>query len=261
MSLLTAFKRWRILRKQNSDDALDRLHVALFLEKYGTAKDLELLHKYIEDKDWNVRNATAAAIISILNKYPDAKNSTLELLHKLIGTKSLATKLTTMEIMGQLKDYASKPYLQKVLEESDYDLQYAAIKAIGYLDDIDLLESLKNVVYAKDYITRKAALLTVVRLVKSVPEEGKIEKITKYVHLLIEAYIELNELGEEICNILDYGDPSMFPEMRGYCEYEIVKLEALINSKSYSPEMYRNFAKIIYPVYFVVEGEKNKPVI
>ncbi|MHA1686233.1 MAG: HEAT repeat domain-containing protein [Candidatus Heimdallarchaeaceae archaeon] len=255
MSLLTLFHRWRILRKQRSENPLDRLRIALFLNKNGTEKDVELLYELIENKDWNVRNAAAAALIAMVQKYPTLKSSVLDFLHKLLETKSLATKLTTMEILGKLKDYTSKPFLKQILEESDYDLQYAAIRAIGYLDDIDLLESLKSVVYAKDYITRKAALLTVVRLVESVPENERIEKLTPYLHLLIEVYIELNQLGDEICNILDYGEPEQLPEMKGYCEYEIVKLESLINSRSYSPEMYRNFAKVIYPLYFVVGNQ------
>ncbi|MHA1514769.1 MAG: HEAT repeat domain-containing protein [Candidatus Heimdallarchaeaceae archaeon] len=150
-----------------------------------------------------------------------------------------------------------KSYLVKILEESDYDLQYAAIRAIGYLQDIDVLYPLKNVVYAKDYITRRAAILSVVRIADSVKEEEQSDKLTPHIHILIESYLELEQVGEIICKIMDYGNQSVFPDMKGYTESEIVKLEGLIEQKDYSVEMYQNFARLIFPVYFPLQEENN----
>ena len=187
----------------------------------------------------------------------ETKKDVLNHLHDLIEKPSLAVKLVVMEILGHLKDYDSKPYLVKLLEESDYDLQYAAIRAIGFLDDVDVLYPLNPVVYAKDYITRRAAILSVIRISESVKQENQVEKLSPHIHILIESYIELDQLGEIICTVLDYGDSTLFPEMRGYGEAEIVKLEGLIEQRDYSVEIYQNFAKLIFPTYFPIDEEQS----
>jgi len=257
MSLVNFFRGLFIGRKQKSDDPLDRANFALFLQKNGKAKSINKIYPLIEDSDWNVRNAAASTIVEYASKFPELKEKILSYLHDLIERSSLAIKLPTLEVLGRLKDYASKPYLVKILEESDYDLQYAAIRAIGYLDDTDVLYPLKNVVYAKDYITRRAAILSVVRIADSVKEEEQSDKLTPHIHILIESYLELEQVGEIICKIMDYGNHSEFPDMRGYTESEIVKLEGLIEKKDYSVEMYQNFARLIFPVYFPLQEENN----
>ena len=60
-----------------------------------------------------------------------------------------------------------------------------------------------------------------------------------------------------VVKILDYGDPESFPDMKGYTESEIVKLEGLIEQKDYSVELYQNFARLIFPVYFPLQEENN----
>ena len=134
-------------------------------------------------------------------------------------------------------------------------MQYAAIRAIGYLDDVDVLFPLGNVVYAQDYITRRAAILSVVRISESVKEETKIEKLTPHIHIIIESYLEVEKLGKIICGIMDFGEPDKFPGMKGYTESAIVKLEGLIEQKDYSVELYQNFAKLIFPLYFPIDEE------
>ncbi|MCG3216423.1 MAG: HEAT repeat domain-containing protein [Candidatus Heimdallarchaeota archaeon] len=257
MSLLDFFRGLIIGSKKKSEDPLDRAYFSIFLERKGKAKDITKLYPLLEDSDWNVRNAAASAIINLTVKFAEVKEKTLELLHNILEKESLAIKLSILEVLGQLKDYTSKPYLVKILEESDYDLQYAAIRAIGYLDDADVLYPLNNVVYAKDYITRRAAILSVIRITDSVEEEKVLEQLTPHTHLLIESYLELEALGDIIHKILDYGDPESFPKMKGYNETEIVKLEGLIEQKDYSVEIYQNFAKLIFPVYFPIDTESN----
>ena len=257
MSLVYFFKGLTIGKKQKSDVPLDRAYFALFLQKNGKAKNITKIFPLIEDSDWNVRNAAASTIVEYALKFPELKEKILTHLHELIETSSLAIKLSTLEVLGHLKDYASKPYLVKILEESDYDLQYAAIRAIGYLDDADVLYPLKNVVYAKDYITRRAAILSVIRIANSVPEEEQTEKLIPHIHILLESYLELDQLGEIICKVMDYGNYDKFPDMKGYSESEIVKLEGLIEQKDYSIELYQNFARLIFPRYFPLEEEKN----
>ncbi|MHA1668058.1 MAG: HEAT repeat domain-containing protein [Candidatus Heimdallarchaeaceae archaeon] len=244
-----------IERKLRSEDPLERAFYAIFQQKKRKTKKIDKLLALLEDKNWNVRSAAASSVINLVLEYPNIRQRILTHLHELIEKPSLAVKLSIMEILGQLRDYSSKQYLLKILKESDYDLQYAAIRAIGYLDDVDVLYSLQNVVYAKDYITRRAAILSVIRIANSVKEEDQLEKLTPHIHLLIEAYLELDQLGEIICKILDYGDRATFPKMKGYTEAEIVKLEGLIETKDYSVEMYQNFAKLIFPVYFPIEED------
>ncbi len=244
------FKRWRTLRKRSSENALDRVSVALFLKKEGKAEDMVYLLPYLNDKDWNVRNAAASALIELAITFPEIKESLLSKLHEQVKQGKLAEKLVILEILGKLKDYSSKETIVKILNESDYDLQYAAIRAIGFLDDVDVLYSLKNVVYVKDYITRRAALLSIVRIANSIEKEDRVKQLTPHVHLLIEAYVELNQLGESIYEILEFGDPDYFPEMRGYSEFEIVKLESLLEERDYRVIVYQNFAKLIFPLYF-----------
>ena len=253
MSFLDFWRSLSLGRKLKSQDPLDRAYFSLFIRRKGKSKDIKRIYPLLEDSDWNVRNAAASTIVKLTKLYPEIKQYVLEHLHNLIEDSSLAIKLSTLEVLGHLKDYGSKPYLVKILEESDYDLQYAAIRAIGYLDDVDVLYSLKNVVYARDYITRRAAILSVVRIANSVEEKDQVEKLTEHSHILVESYLELDELGEIICKILDYAEVDKLPDMKGYSESEIVKLEGLIEQKDYSVEMYLNFARLIFPVYFPLE--------
>ncbi|RLG11460.1 hypothetical protein DRN69_07705 [Candidatus Pacearchaeota archaeon] len=244
------FKRWLMIKKLGSEIDLDRLKAVLFLRKKGKDKDINNLLPLLSDKDWNVRNATALTIIKLVNLYPEKKEEILLKLHQLLEKRSLTTKLSVLEILGQLRAYSSKDFIKKIIEESDYDLQYAAIRAIGYLDDVDILSSLKEVVYSKDYITRRAVIFSILRIVNSVEEEKKVELLTPHIHLLIQVYLELNELGEVIYKILDYGDPEQFPGMKPYSEFEIIRLTSLIEQYDYRVPVYKNFAKIIYPLYF-----------
>ena len=252
MSIVNFFKGLGMGRKLYSDVPLERAQFALFQQIKGKAKTVNKLLPLLQDSDWNVRNAATSSIIFLITEYPEAKDNVLSHLHNIVETSTLSVKLSILEVLGKLKHYDSKHYLVKMLEESGYDLQYAAIRAIGYLDDVDVLYSLKNVVYAKDYITRRAALLSVIRITDSVTEEEILSKLTPHIHLLIESYIELNKLDEVMLKIFDYGDPENFPNMKGYSESEIVKLESLIETKDYSVEMYQNFAKLIYPTYFPI---------
>jgi len=257
MSIANFLKGLGMSGKLNSEKHLDRAHFALFQKNKGKAKTVRKLLPLLEDSEWNVRNAASSSIIFLVSKYPESKNEVISQLHSIVETSSLSIKLSILEILGKLKHYDSKPYLTKMLEESGFDLQYAAIRAIGYLDDVDVLYPLKNVVYAHDYITKRAAILSVIRITNSVKEEEIIEKLTPHIHLIIESYLELNKLDEVVTKILDYGDPESFPDMKGYTESEIVKLESLIETKDYSVEMYQNFAKLIYPTYFpIVENSK-----
>lgn len=257
MSFLDFWRSLSIGRKLKSLDPLDRAYFSLFIRRRGKAKDIQRIYPLLEDSDWNVRNAAASTMISLTLAYPEIKQDVLEHLHNLVEHSSLAIKLSILEVLGHLKDYGSKPYLVKILEESDYDLQYAAIRAIGYLDDVDVLNPLTNVVYAKDYITRRAAILSVVRIVNSVEEADQVEKLTEHTHIILESYLELNELGEVICKILDYAEKDKLPSMRGYSESEIVKIEGLIEQKDYNIEIYQNFARLIFPVYFPLDEVDN----
>ena len=251
------FRGMFIGRKMKSELPLDRVHFTLFLQKKPKARNVKKILSLIEDTNWNVRNAATSTLIHLITQYPETKENVLEFLHDLLEKSSLAIKLSTLEVLGKMKDYSSKPYLVKILEESSYDLQYAAIRAIGYLDDVDVLYPLTDVVYAEDYITRRAAILSVIRISKSVKEEEQIEKLTSHIHIIIESYLELEQLGEIFCKILDYGDFNQFPKMKGYNESEIVKLEDLIEQKDYSVEMYQNFAKLIFPKYFPITENIN----
>jgi len=257
MSVENFLKGLGMGNKLHSEDPLDRVHFALFQKIKGKAKTVEKLLPLLEDSEWNVRNAASSSIIFLVSKYPESKKEVLSHLHSLVEKSSLSIKLSILEILGKLKHYDSKPYLIKMLEESGYDLQYAAIRAIGYLDDVDVLYPLKKVVYARDYITKRAAILSVIRITTSVKEEEIIKKLTPHIHLIIESYLELNKLDEVVTKILDYGDPESFPDMKGYTESEIVKLESLIETKDYSIEMYQNFAKLIYPTYFPIAENKK----
>ncbi|MHA1198453.1 MAG: HEAT repeat domain-containing protein [Candidatus Heimdallarchaeaceae archaeon] len=257
MSFLDFLRGLSIGRKLKSQDPLDRAYYSLFIRRRGKANDIKNIYPLIEDSDWNVRNAAASTMVELSSKYPTIKPNVLAYLHNLVEKSSLAIKLSTLEVLGHLKDYASKPYLVKILEESDYDLQYAAIRAIGYLDDVDVLHPLKNVVYARDYITRRAAILSVVRIANSVKEEDQVEKLTDHFHIILESYLELDELGETICKILDYAEVDKLPDMKGYSESEIVKLEGLIETKDYNIEIYQNFARLIFPVYFPLDEDAD----
>ena len=247
------FRGLSINKKIKSNEPLDRAYYALFLQRKGKAKSTKKLLPLLEDSDWNVRNAAVSTVVYLVEKFPEIKENILNHLHKLVDESTLAVRLSILEAIGQLKDYASKPYLVKILKESGYDLQYAAIRAIGYLDDVDVLFPLGNVVYAQDYITRRAAILSVVRISESVKEETKIEKLTPHIHIIIESYLEVEKLGKIICGIMDFGEPDKFPGMKGYTESAIVKLEGLIEQKDYSVELYQNFAKLIFPLYFPID--------
>ena len=249
------FRGLSINKKIKSNEPLDRAYYALFLQRKGKAKYTKKLLPLLEDSDWNVRNAAVSTVVYLVEKFPEIKENILNHLHKLVDESTLAVRLSILEAIGQLKDYASKPYLVKILKESGYDLQYAAIRAIGYLDDVDVLFPLGNVVYAQDYITRRAAILSVVRISESVKEETKIEKLTPHIHIIIESYLEVEKLGKIICGIMDFGEPDKFPGMKGYTESAIVKLEGLIEQKDYSVELYQNFAKLIFPLYFPIDEE------
>ena len=251
--MMDFFRGLSLNKKMKSAEPLDRAYYALFLQKKEKVKSIKKLLPLLEDSDWNVRNAAVSTVVFLVDKFPEIKENILNHLHKLVDESTLAVRLSILEAIGQLKDYASKPYLVKILEESGYDLQYAAIRAIGYLDDVDVLLPLENVVYARDYITRRAAILSVVRISESVKEETKIEKLTPHIHIIIESYLEVEKLGKIICGIMDFGEPDKFPEMKGYTESAIVKLEGLIEQKDYSVELYQNFAKLIFPLYFPVD--------
>ena len=247
------FRGLSLNKKIKSNEPLDRAYYALFLQRKGKAKSIKKLLPLLEDSDWNVRNAAVSTVVYLVETFPEIKENILNHLHKLVDESTLAVRLSILEAIGQLKDYTSKPYLVKILKESGYDLQYAAIRAIGYLDDVDVLFPLENVVYARDYITRRAAILSVVRISESAKEETKIEKLTPHIHIIIESYLEVEKLGKIICGIMDFGEPDQFPGMKGYTESAIVKLEGLIEQKDYSVELYQNFAKLIFPLYFPID--------
>ena len=244
IAFTTFFTSGILLGRSGTSDISEVTYLSKTLKVDNDSNELETLTR--REKQRNLVDERLLVI----------KEEVLNYLHDLIETNSLAIKLSVLEVLGRLKDYTSKPFLVRLLEESDYDLQYAAIRAIGYLDDVDVLFPLKNVVYAKDYITRRAAILSVIRISNSVKEDEYLEKLTAHIHIVIESYLELDQLGKIICKIIDYGDPQTFPEMKGYIESEIVKLEGLIEERDYSVEMYQNFARLIFPVYFPIVEDK-----
>jgi hypothetical protein len=82
-----------------------------------------------------------------------------------------------------------------------------------------------------------------------------VEKLTPHIHIIIESYLEIDKLGNVICKVLDYGEVDQFPGMKGYTESAIVKLEGLIEQRDYSIELYQNFAKLIFPLYFPINED------
>jgi len=244
------FQRGIARRKLGSEKEIDRVKGALTLLDVGGKESLENLIYGLEDPSWNVRNACAMAIAQVYEKKPNAQIVTT--LHKELSEASLAMKLALIEALGKIGNEVTLPILLKILKESKADLQYATIIALANWADLNLLDALIPVGKSKDYLTRRAALMTSYNIIVEALEKASIQDLLKYFHWIVQIYAETGYLGPLLLRFLEIHseeiDKKRFPVALN--EYEFNYLNELLDDADFDPKKYEILHQLAYPLLF-----------
>ncbi|HUU79508.1 MAG TPA: HEAT repeat domain-containing protein [candidate division Zixibacteria bacterium] len=245
-----AFQRGIAKRKLSSEKELDRVNAALTLRDVGGQQSLEKLILGLEDPSWNVRNACSLAISTIYGKKPNRELVTL--LHKEIEEASLAKKLALVEVLGRIGHNDSLKKLLDLLKKSKEDLQYAVIIALASWANLDLLPALIDAGNTKDYLTRRAALMTSYNIIVDALENTTLNELMLYFHWIVQIYVETGYLGPLILRFLGVQkediNQKIFPVALN--EYEFTFLNELLDEVDFDPKKYEILHELAYPLLF-----------
>lgn len=244
------FQRGIARRRLGSEKEIDRVKGALTLLDVGGKESLDNLIYGLEDPSWNVRNACAMAIAQVYEKKPNV--DMVNTLHKELADASLAMKLALIEALGKIGYETTLPILLKILKESKADLQYATIIALANWANLDLLEALIVVGKSKDYLTRRAALMTSYNIIVEALEKSTIQELLKYFHWIVQIYAETGLLGPLLLRFLaipvEEIDKKRFPVALN--EYEFNYLNELLDEADFDPKKYDILHQLAYPLLF-----------
>jgi len=244
------FQRGIARRRLGSEKEIDRVRGALTLLDVGGKESLDNLLYGLEDPSWNVRNACAMAIAQVYEKKPSVEM--VNVLHRELAEASLAMKLALIEAIGQIGHDNSLAILLKILKESKADLQYATIIALANWANLDLLNALITVGKSKDYLTRRAALMTSYNIIVEALENATIKELLKYFHWIVQIYAETGYLGPLLLRFLEIPtediDKKLFPLALN--EYEFNYLNELLDEADFDPKKYDILHQLAYPLLF-----------
>jgi hypothetical protein len=237
-------------RNLRSESELDRVNGALTLLEYGGLDSVEKLLPGLDDESWNVRNASALAIANIYKKKPS--DDIVERLHQELKEASLAPKLAIVEALGKIGHDKSLPVLLKMLEKSKADLQYAIIMALGSWANLDLLPALIAVGETRDYLTRRAALMTSYNIIADAIANTTLQELMNYFHWIVQIYVETGYLGPLLLKFMEVPkediDHKIFPVALN--EYEFTFLNELLDEADFDPKKYDILHELAYPLLF-----------
>ncbi|MEA2071820.1 MAG: HEAT repeat domain-containing protein [Asgard group archaeon] len=237
-------------RRLSSEEEIDRVKAVLTFADVGTERSLEQLIEGLEDPSWNVRNACAMAIAQIYEKEPN--NELITTLHNELENASLAKKLAIIETLGKIGNDNSLPILKEYLQKSRADLQYAIIIALSNWANLDLLPSLISVGDSKDYLTRRAALMSSYEIIADALPNSTLQDFLPYFKWIVQIYVETGYLGPLILRFFDLDktdlDTSIFPVPLN--EYEFVLINELLDESDFNPKRYELFHEMAYPIMF-----------
>lgn len=245
-----AFQRGIARRRLGSEKEIDRVVGALKLLDVGGHESIENLIIGLEDPSWNVRNACSLALVRIYERKPSM--DLIKLLHEEIKDTSLAKRLAIIESIGKIGHDTSLPILLEILKKSKADLQYAIIMALASWANIDLLPSLIEVGNSKDYLTRRAALMTSYNIIVEALNNTTINELMKYFHWIVQIYVETGYLGPLLLSFFNVSkeeiDKNIFPVALN--EYEFNYLNELLDEADFDPKKYEILHELAYPLLF-----------
>ncbi|MFW9922530.1 MAG: HEAT repeat domain-containing protein [Candidatus Thorarchaeota archaeon] len=244
------FQRGIARKRLISEKEIDRVKGALTLRDLGGLESIEKLIVALEDPSWNVRNASSLAIASIHHKKPSKE--IVKLLHKELKEASLAKKLAIIEAIGKIGDNDSLKILLDILNKSKADLQYAAIIALSNWANLDLLPSLISVGQTKDYLTRRAALMTSYHIIVDALENSTLQEIMRFFHWIVQIYVETGYLGPLLLRFFDVPKDTINKEIFPVAlnEYEFNYLNELLDEADFDPRKYEVLHELAYPLLF-----------
>ena len=244
------FQRGIAKRRLTSEKEIDRVRGALTLQEVGGQESFDKLVIGLEDPSWNVRNACSLALAKVYDKKPS--EALVKLLHEELKSDSLAKRLAIIEVLGKIGHEKSLPLLLKILKESKADLQYAIIIALSSWANLDLLPALIAVGKVKDYLTRRAALMTSYNIIADALETSTMKDLMKYFHWIVQIYVETGYLGPLLLNFFNIQkediDKKIFPVALN--EYEFTYLNELLDEADFDPKKYDILHELAYPLLF-----------
>lgn len=237
-------------RRLGSEKEIDRVRGALTLRDVGGLGSIEKLIDGLEDPSWNVRNACSLAIASIYEKKPEEEM--VDYLHQELEDASLAKKLAIVEALGKIGHENSLKKLLEILKKSKEDLQYAAIMALSGWANLDLLPAIIDVGKTKDYLTRRAALMTSYRVISEALANTTLEELMKYFHWIVQIYVETGYLGPLLLKFLEVPKESINKEIFPVAlnEFEFTFLNELLDEVDFDPRKYEVLHELAYPLLF-----------
>ncbi|NHJ85308.1 MAG: HEAT repeat domain-containing protein [Asgard group archaeon] len=244
------FQRGIAKRRLSSEKEIDRVKGALTLLEVGSLQTLDKLLIGISDPSWNVRNACALAIANVYEKKPN--DEIIKILHEEIKEAALGEKLALIEALGKIGHGTSLPILLDILKKSKEDLQYAAIMALSSWANLDLLPALIEAGNTKDYLTRRAALMSSYNIIVEAIENTTLKELMRYFHWVVQIYVETGYLGPLILRFLDIPkseiDTKLFPIALN--EYEFTFINELLDEAEFNPKRYDILHELAYPLLF-----------
>lgn len=244
------FQRGIAKRRLTSEKEIDRVKGALTLLEVGGQSSFDKLVLGLEDPSWNVRNACSMALSKAYEKKPS--EALVKQLHTELKSDSLAKKLAVIEVIGKIGHQNSLPILLKILKESKADLQYAIIIALSSWANLDLLPALIEVGTTKDYLTRRAALMTSYNIIAEAIENSSLKELMKYFHWIVQIYVETGYLGPLLLSFFNIQkeeiDKKTFPIALN--EFEFTYLNELLDEADFDPKKYEILHELAYPLLF-----------
>ncbi|MGC9779322.1 MAG: HEAT repeat domain-containing protein [Candidatus Heimdallarchaeota archaeon] len=245
-----AFQRGRARRRLLSEKEIDRVKGALTLLDVGGLESIDKLIDRLEDPSWNVRNACSMAIARVYEKKPN--KDIVRQLHLELNEASLAQRLAIIETLGKIGHDDSLPVLLDIMKKSKEDLQYAIIMALSSWANIDLLPPLIEIGDTKDYLTRRAALMTSYNIIVDAIPNETISELMNFFHWIVQIYAETGYLGPLILKFLEVKteeiDKKVFPVALN--EYEFTFLNELLDEADFERKKYEILHELAYPLLF-----------
>ncbi len=245
-----AFQRGRARRRLLSEKEIDRVKGALTLLDVGGLESIDKLIDRLEDPSWNVRNACSMAIARVYEKKPN--KDIVRQLHLELNEASLAQRLAIIEALGKIGHDDSLPVLLDIMKKSKEDLQYAIIMALSSWANIDLLPPLIEIGDTKDYLTRRAALMTSYNIIVDAIPNETISELMNFFHWIVQIYAETGYLGPLILKFLEVKteeiDKKVFPVALN--EYEFTFLNELLDEADFERKKYEILHELAYPLLF-----------
>ncbi len=245
-----AFQRGRARRRLLSEKEIDRVKGALTLLDVGGLESIDKLIDRLEDPSWNVRNACSMAIARVYEKKPN--KDIVRQLHLELNEASLAQRLAIIEALGKIGHDDSLPVLLDIMKKSKEDLQYAIIMALSSWANIDLLPPLIEIGDTKDYLTRRAALMTSYNIIVDAIPNETISELMNFFHWIVQIYAETGYLGPLILKFLEVKteeiDKKVFPVALN--EYEFTFLNELLDEADFERKKYEILHELAYPLLY-----------